>query len=285
MRGATSAPTGRVLDVVELLAQPGNEQLRFTDVARALDLTQATAHAILKTLCDRGWAVRDPVAKTFTLGPALALVGARVDAARPLAHAARAVAARIAQGSGYPASVVERVDDHLVITAFEGVDGRPGSPGDRIPFAPPFGVAFAAWDTPDGQKDWIRRAAKDGTELAGRLGRLLTRTRERGYEVDWTTPALTDAAKIVGALPDTGLPPQVRQIMDRLLTEFTSIGVLASEAEVQAPQPVATIAAPVFGRTGRTALIVAVHPLRALSLAEVADLGSQLTSAAASISP
>ena len=55
MRGANSAPTERVLDVVELLSRPGNRQMRFSDVVRELDLSQATAHAILKTLTDRGW--------------------------------------------------------------------------------------------------------------------------------------------------------------------------------------------------------------------------------------
>ena len=108
IRGSTSAPTARVLDVVELLARPGNEQLRFSDVVRELDLTQATAHAILKTLCDRGWASRDPVAKTFSLGPALAVVAARTDTARPLAHAARASRCELSAEVGFAASVVER---------------------------------------------------------------------------------------------------------------------------------------------------------------------------------
>ncbi len=34
--------------------------MRFSDIVRELDLTQATAHAILKTLSDRGWVTRDP---------------------------------------------------------------------------------------------------------------------------------------------------------------------------------------------------------------------------------
>ena len=40
-----------MLDVVELLARSGNARLRFSDIVRELDLNQATAHAILKTLC------------------------------------------------------------------------------------------------------------------------------------------------------------------------------------------------------------------------------------------
>ncbi|HEY0226704.1 MAG TPA: helix-turn-helix domain-containing protein, partial [Mycobacterium sp.] len=101
IRGSTSAPTARVLDVVELLARSANARLRFSDIVRELDLTQATVHAILKTLCDRGWASRDPVTKTFALGPALAVVGARMDTARPLAHAARSAALRLSRDVGY----------------------------------------------------------------------------------------------------------------------------------------------------------------------------------------
>lgn len=143
-----------MLDVVELLARSGSARLRFSDVVRELDLTQATAHAILKTLCDRGWASRDPIAKTFALGPALAVVAARTDTARPLAHAARSAALRLSGEVGYACSVVEKFGDSLVVTAFEGEPATQpsGIPGDRIPYAPPFGVAMAAWDTDDEQR-------------------------------------------------------------------------------------------------------------------------------------
>ncbi|MGY1938758.1 helix-turn-helix domain-containing protein [Nocardia gipuzkoensis] len=79
MRGAVSAPTARVVDIIELLSRPGSERLRYSDIARELDLTQATTHAILKTLCDRGRVSRDPAVKTFALGPGLAPVAAAVN--------------------------------------------------------------------------------------------------------------------------------------------------------------------------------------------------------------
>src|SRR5271169_3472750 len=170
----SSPPTTRVLDVIELLAANAEDRLRFSDVARELGLTQATAHAILTTLCDRGWASRDPVDKTFSLGPALAAVAARVDTARPLAHTARAAALQLAGEFGYAASVVERFGDSLVITAFEDAGQHTGgTPGDRIRYAPPFGVAFAAWDTADEQRAWIRRSAATNSALARRLEEVL----------------------------------------------------------------------------------------------------------------
>jgi DNA-binding IclR family transcriptional regulator len=274
-----------VLDVVELLAGPGNERLRFSDVVRELGLTQATAHAILTTLCDRGWASRDPVDKTFSLGPALAVVAARVDTARPLAHTARTAALQLADELGYATSVVERVGDSLVITAFEDAGRQSGgAPGDRIRYAPPFGVAFAAWDTDEQQRAWIQRSAATNAKLARRLEEVLARTRERGFDVDCTTPALTQAAQVVGTLPSDGLPDHVREITDQLLVEFTTIGFLSDDDTARQAQPVATIAAPVFDQHGGVAMIVAVHPLQDLTRKRIDSIGRRVTAMTTAIS-
>ena len=273
-----------MLDVVELLAGSGKDRLRFSDVVRELGLTQATAHAILTTLCDRGWASRDPVDKTFSPGPALAVVAARVDTARPLAHTARTAALQLADELGYATSVVERVGDSLVITAFEDAGRQSGgAPGDRIRYAPPFGVAFAAWDTDEQQRAWIQRSAATNAKLARRLEEVLTRTRERGFDVDCTTPALTQAAQVVGTLPSDGLPDHVREITDQLLVEFTTIGFLSDDDTARQAQPVATIAAPVFDHRGRVAMIVAVHPLQALTRKRIDSIGRRTVRVTAAI--
>ncbi|MGC1804360.1 MAG: helix-turn-helix domain-containing protein [Mycobacterium sp.] len=273
-----------MLDVVELLAGSGKDRLRFSDVVRELGLTQATAHAILTTLCDRGWASRDPVDKTFSLGPALAVVAARVDTARPLAHTARTAALQLADELGYATSVVERVGDSLVITAFEDAGRQSGgAPGDRIRYAPPFGVAFAAWETDEQQRAWIQRSAATNAKLARRLEEVLARTRERGFDVDCTTPALTQAAQVVGTLPSDGLPDHVREITDQLLVEFTTIGFLSDDDTARQAQPVATIAAPVFDHRGRVAMIVAVHPLQALTRKRIDSIGRRTVRVTAAI--
>lgn len=269
MRGANSAPTERVLDVVELLSHPENAQMRFSDVVRELDLSQATAHAILKTLTDRGWVNRDPTAKTFSLGPALSLIAARLDTVRPVAHLARDAARRLATAVDVPASVIERAGDDLVITAFEQPKGGalPASPNERIPYTAPFGVAFAAWDTPDAQNAWIQRAAADDSELARRLQDVLTRTRERGYDIDWMTPALAQAAHAIGSLSDHALPVNMRSIIDQLRLEFTS-AALTSDSSSQ-PRPVATISAPVLDKAGHIQLVLGIHPVRPMTLTEI----------------
>ncbi|WP_395311715.1 helix-turn-helix domain-containing protein [Mycobacterium sp. AMU20-3851] len=275
IRGSTSAPTARALDIIELLGRPGGSALRFSDITRELGLTQATAHSILKTLFDRGWVSRDPIDKTYTLGPSLTLVAAHVDGARPVIAAAKAAIRRVSADVGYPASVLERVGDSLVITAFDG--GAASVPGDRIPYAPPFGVAFAAWDTAEEQRAWIARAAASDPELTRRLHRVLADTRARGFDIDSTTPALAEAAKLMGGATD--LPDSVRHLMDRLLVEFTTIGPLAGGET----RPVATISAPVLDRRTRVSLIIAVHPLRTLPTAELQSIGARLVEEAAGV--
>ncbi|RAU99349.1 transcriptional regulator [Mycobacterium colombiense] len=270
MRGVTSAPAGRVLDVVELLSQAESGGHRFSDVARELGLSQATAHSILKTLCDRGWAIRDPISKKFDLGPTVALIAERFQAARPLLAVAREAIHRLAEITGAATSVVERTGDELVITAFETPDGstKPVAPLERIPYAPPFGIACAAWDIPSEQELWIQRGAAGDASLAERLRAVLAQTRERGYDVDWMTPALAQAAHAIETLSTETVPHNVRSVIDQLRVEFISANLLSGDSARDALS-VATISAPVLDEKGHVRLILGFHPLRVMAMSEI----------------
>ena len=277
MRGASSAPTARVLDVVELLGTRAPQGTRFSDVVRELELSQATAHSILKTLSDRGWVRRDPVTKQFALGPALTLMAAHLDIARPLAATARDAVQRLADVTGMSASVLERSGDELVITAFE--NGKSSSitalPNQRIPYAPPFGIAFAAWDAADEQEAWIARGAAGDARLQQRLRTLLTRTRERGYDVDWMTPALSQAAQAIGTLSGDAIPHNLRSVIDQLRVEFASANSMPDDS-TRGAHPVASISAPVLDADDRIALLLAIHPLRAMTIREIRSAAKPL---------
>lgn len=278
MRGASSAPTERVLDVLELLGRPAVHGMRFSDVVRELDLSQSTAHSILKTLSDRGWLRRDPVTKQFTLGPAVTRMAAHLDTARPLTAQARDAVRRLADITGAPASALERSGAELVITAFENPKSASITtrrPNERIPYAPPFGIAFAAWDTADEQETWMTRGAAGDADLRQRLRTLLTRTRERGYDIDWMTPALSQAAHAIGTLSGDGIPHNLRSIIDQLRVEFASANSMPDDKTRDA-RPIATIAAPVLDAEGRIALILAIHPLRAMAMSEIRSAAEPL---------
>jgi DNA-binding IclR family transcriptional regulator len=275
MGDAASPPTARTIDVVEFLARC-EAPPSFSSIVRELDLSQATAHAILRTLTDRGWVSRNPVDKTFCLGRGLAEVAARVDAARPLAESARIAATDLWRDLGHATSVIERTGDLLRIIAFHGAVGPVGVPSDPISFTPPFGVAFAAWASEADRDAWIRRGAGADAALAGRLDDALIRTRARGYDVDWTTPALSQTAQLLSRMERDGVPSQVGQTIDQLLVECLTNGVLLEEDSKPEPRPVATIAAPVFDHAEHVVLLVGVHPRVALGLDEVQAIGQRL---------
>jgi DNA-binding IclR family transcriptional regulator len=270
MRGVASAPAERVLDVIELLSRPESGGHRFSDVARELGLSQATAHSILKTLCDRGWATRDPISKKFVLGLTVALIAERFEGTRPLQAVAREAIRRLAETTHMPASVVERTGDELVITAFETPDGstKPVASHERIPYAPPFGIACAAWDIPSEQELWIQRGAAGDTSLAERLRTVLAQTRDRGYDVDWMTPALAQAAHAIETLSNERVPHNLRSVVDQLRVEFISANLLSGDG-ARDVLPVATISAPVLDERGHVRLILGFHPLRVMTMSEI----------------
>jgi DNA-binding IclR family transcriptional regulator len=65
--------------------------------------------------------------------------------------------------------------------------------------------------------------------------------------------------------------------------EFTTIGFLPDDDTARQERPVATIAAPVFDHRGRVPMIVAVHPLQALSRRRINTVGRRVAQSTAAI--
>ncbi|MET0896746.1 MAG: helix-turn-helix domain-containing protein [Mycobacterium sp.] len=285
MTEVASPPTARVLDVVELLAESGGSRMRLSEIAEILGLSLGTAHNILSTLTERGWVQRDAADKTFTVGPALDIAAAKARSIRTLAGRAQTLAGELVSEMNCAASVVERIGNDLVITFFESPSsGQPGAtPGETFPHSPPFGVAFAAWDTDDEQRAWIDRGAADNQALAEQLRHGLATTRTRGYEVDRTTPALARAMALVGSLDDSQLPSTIRHVRDQL-AEFAALGFVP-DPDTTRRLEVFSISAPVFDERGRPRLNVSLHPFRPMTTGEVSRMGRRLVAATKTLAP
>ncbi|WP_019928539.1 IclR family transcriptional regulator [Nocardia sp. BMG111209] len=276
MADVASPPTARALDVVELLAHADGQAYRLSEIAEVLGLSIATAHNILSTLVDRGWAARDATDKTFTVGPVLDITAAAAGSPRALARRAQSLTVELAARLGCATSVVERSGDDLVITCFQSTDPELSetTTGESYPYSPPFGCAFAAWDTPQEQDAWVERGAAGNEELAQRLRQGLDITRARGFDVDRTTPALAQAIQLVGTLDTSRLPSQVRQLRDQL-AEFAALGFLP-DPDTKATYEVFSIAVPIFDQRGRVRLNIGVHPLRRMTARQVTAMGKRL---------
>lgn len=261
--------------MIETLARGHGEAVRLSDLAGDLDIALSTAHAIVATLCERGWASRDPVDKTVSLGPALEITALHGDAARPRAHAARAAATQLGDELGFATSVTERTADALAVIYFGGrAELGDLLPSERIPLAAPFGSAFVAWDPATSQDAWIERGAITSADIAGRLRQSLEATRERGYSIERMTPVMTKAADLLQALDDDPWSEAVREIIDEALVDVATSGVDAGSEH--GDRPVTAISAPVLDRHGRAVLNVAIHPFRPVAPRQVQSIGRRL---------
>ncbi|MCX4096750.1 helix-turn-helix domain-containing protein [Nocardia sp. alder85J] len=275
---ASSPPTRRVVEVVELLVERHTRPTRLSDVVSALGINKATASAVLAELCDSGWIARDPADKTFTIGDGLTRVARRLDPSATLTRAARA-AATAARDTGYAASVSERDGDELVITAFVPGHDHPwhASAGDRVPFAAPYGPAYAAWESDAERRSWTARSGIDSATFAATVEQQLDQTRAAGFSVEQTSPEALAAIPFMTKL-HTALSPTMREHLNEVLVEL----VRATPGDTTEPrdQYVAVVAAPIFDSRGRVAYNLCLHPFTTLTAPRIAELGRHLRATA-----
>jgi DNA-binding IclR family transcriptional regulator len=176
--------------------------------------------------------------------------------------------------------------DVLVVTAFEGgPDWLPeGRPADQVPFAAPFGPAFAAFEDQSGRQAWIERGGVADEILTGRLTAVLDDVRARGYTIERNTPSLAHAAQLMDGLHADEASEPIRDMVGALLVEITQLS-FAPEGDSQGARgrPISSLAAPVFDDRGRVVCNLSLHPFLALPAKKVAELGRLLTATSASV--
>ncbi|TWG96786.1 DNA-binding IclR family transcriptional regulator [Nocardioides sp. J9] len=278
MTASPSPPTTRVVDVLELVAARRDRPLRAADVARELGLSRATTHAIVHTLAARGWLVRSPDTGHLALGPALGPVAAAVAEQRTGTRLGVRAAAGLASATGWPASVVELVDDVLYVSSVDP-DDLTVMRGQRLPYAAPFGTLFAAWAEPDERRGWLRRGRLTEAAVAS-YGAHLDQARADGFLVERMSPVVEHVSSLVQATHEGDFPAAVHELAGELLAEVVRTSMETHDA---ASQPVTSVAAPVPGPDGTVRTALVVHPLRDLTGAEVRRAASMVRQAAKAV--
>lgn len=284
---ASSPPTRRVVDIIEFLGERRAMPIRLSDIVQALGLNQATAHTILKELVETGWVTRDPVNKTFSVGGALVRLARQIDDSPSVAHAAHVAASAVAAATGYAASVSERAGDQLVITAF--IAGRDdywtAVAGDRVPFAAPFGPAFAAWEPPDERRAWVQRSGVTNEAFEAQLVAQLDDILERGFSVERLSPEMASAIPIMTRIQAETVSESIRDHLDEVLLEMTGLSTAPTSADNRHAEYVGAIAAPIFNQGGRVTHNICVHPFTPLPPRKLLQVGRRLKQAAAEVEP
>jgi DNA-binding IclR family transcriptional regulator len=282
----SSPPTRRVVEVIELLTKRAGKPTRLSDIVKTLGLNQATGFTIMKELVDTGWVTRDPVAKTFSIGAALVNLAKQIDQSPSVAHTAHAAAQAAAADTGYAASVSERAGDQLVITAFIASgsahhDQWHPAVGDRLPFAAPFGPAYAAWEPHDERREWIQRSGVTSRAFQVQLEQMLDDTLNQGFSVERMSPEMVSAIPVMTKLQTEALSDSMREHLDEVLLEMT--GIPRGSAGSRQRHYVGAITAPVFNPAGRVTHNISAHPFANLSGRKIEQTGRRLCRAADAI--
>jgi DNA-binding IclR family transcriptional regulator len=282
---ARAAPAAsRAVSIISFLTAHSSRGFTITELVHHLGMNIASAHATLAVLQDAGFVLRDPVHRTYVLGPALAATGFAALEQHPAVQAAVEQAELLADELDAEVGVTAVAGRDVIFLARRGPGHLPtaiGYPGDRSPLLAPIGAVFMAWADADAVSAWLERAEVLGA-VADQLRRALSEIRARGFSV----PLQSIAA------------PEVMQAMERVRSEPTDedaehhlTGVLQQNDEMLllfdrlSPTEAVrfkTVAAPVFDEIGRVVLSISVTgPDHPVAVEDVLRLGRRVARAAA----
>ena len=265
----------RTVAVLNHLAANPTRQFSLSELARDLGLNKATAHGMLSSLTESGYLTRDPLAKTYGLGPALIALGNAALASTPAARLAQPHMTSLSRDLELACIASAAIGDEIVILAQAGAAGPLGinvQPGQRLPLAPPLGTVFVAWSSPEAIDRWLSHVGPDASKRALDRYRLaLASVRERGYSV-----ALGGEGqqRLVQALREAGHEPPSARGEEYALVELPG----------STRYRINHIGAPVFGPDGHVVLGLFLIGFRGqIAAEEVPRYAERLLDAAAAV--
>jgi flavin reductase (DIM6/NTAB) family NADH-FMN oxidoreductase RutF/DNA-binding IclR family transcriptional regulator len=177
-----------------------------------------------------------------------------------LADAARPRIERLAQQFGVECHATGIIDDYLIQVAYSGAmraGGDVPKVGLRLPFLPPMGALFIAWEEESEFDAWLARAgAEYDPETRAALAEVVAEVRRRGWA---GTPADTRYKAVEQTVHDmarTGQQPVLERALRSLLGE---ISASASRLDEPLGSNVHSLSAPVFNRDGKVVLALSMN--------------------------
>jgi DNA-binding IclR family transcriptional regulator len=278
-----SPPTERVIATVSMLAAHPGEPMTLAELTRRLGVNKSTGHAILTSLAGAGWVLRDPVRKTYRLGPALVAVGRTAADSFPALDFARPVMAELSLEFDAACAALGVGESEITVLDQVG-DLRHGrTTGFRVgavfPLRPPLGAAVLAWADDSVRDDWLVQVP---AETRGYYRDALAVTHERGYAVEiWSTPVARVRELVMLLGDDASTGPVLERLADELAAheEFLAVAL-----EPDGEYAVNVVNAPVFDHTGQVTVVLSLtgfgRPLRGH---EVLAVGARLVETTAKL--
>lgn len=267
----------RAVAVLNHLAARPQDRFSLSELARDLDLNKATAHALLSTLVDVGYLVRDEDDKSYALGPALIAVGQASLESYPAATLVQEPMDALAREFDLECVASTAIGPEIVILASAGPSRPLGinvRPGLRMPLIPPLGTVFVAWSEPSEIEAWLDRIGPGASEAdRQRYRQALDVVRQRGFSVGLggdeqqrMVESLTSASPDGQARATAGEEYALVELADTTTYSLNHIG------------------APIFGADGRVALAIFMIGFRGqIQASEVPGYAERVVAAAETV--
>lgn len=274
-----SAPTARVVHVLDFFVERRGKRFGLSELARELDLAKPTCLGILTELTAGGYLTRDANTRTYGLGPALIAAGLVAQDSFASAGMARAELAELSALYRTTCTASAVVGEQIMILESTG----PGlvKVGAAYHFAPPVGLMYVLWDTDAAFDAWLRKPPTVPLRQdEARLRRIVAECRERGYLVESLTAAGRRLYSLLAGVAAGDLPDTVRELVGELVTSLGERVYLGTDLRPRKEHPVSLLAAPTYGGDGRQNMVLTMYVGAAITGAEIHRRGTALVAAA-----
>ncbi|WP_327151381.1 helix-turn-helix domain-containing protein [Nocardia sp. NBC_01329] len=280
--GRRSAPTQRVVQVLDYVVARRGSHTGLSEMARDLRLAKPTCLGILTELTAAGYLTRDPRTREYGPGPALIAAGRVAQESFSIAALAHPELERLSAAYGTTCTASAVVGER--ISVLDSAGPAMVQVGATYRFAPPVGLMYVLWDTEAAFDAWLNTTPtvplrQDETLLR----RIVAECRDRGYLVESMTGAGRQLYSLLAGVAGHDLPDQLRTAVAELVTTLGERVYLGSDLRPRKEHPVSLLAAPTYDADGRQQLVLTMYVGKPITGAEIARRGTALMAAADAI--
>jgi len=276
---STQSPsTGRVIAVLNHLAERPDGYLTLAEISAGLGLSKATAHGLLTGLVQAGYVARHPVDKSYSLGNRLIAIGnAAIARHLDVVRHARVEMEMLGEQAAGQCIATRRLGDEVVVIFVIGTPTGPfgATIGYRAPFAPPFGMAYAAWLPENQLTAWLARSSLD-PEHEARYREYVRVVRDRGFSLSTHGRVRERLEHLMVELLARRSEPNARDLLHAVTRRLAIEQGELAELDAGRSYSIRLIGAPVFDATGEVVMSLGLTGLPLVSGTTLRDLGYQL---------
>lgn len=266
-----SPPTERVVAVLDFLVAHKDRRYGLSELARRLELSKPTCLGIVSALVDGGYLTRDPVAKSYGLGPALISAGRAAQEGLAVGPIARRHLAELSDRFGTTCSASTVIGDRIAVVELTAPPGvRPNARvGQLYPFAPPVGLMYVLWGGDTELDRWLDREPTLPMRIdRTRLRQVVEHCRRTGYLVETMTALGHRLHTVLAGVAADEIPKELREIIGEMAT-ILGERVYLEDGVDDDRHPVSLIAAPTYDADARQSMVLTLFVGSAIDRAEI----------------